>query len=260
MRRSRPFPGVCALVLVTHAITASAQSPAPPETREAENATAASVPSPAAAKPVEPITPAASPGAVRISLITDDSRVGLYAKETRKITLHDEVADSWEFVCKAPCDQRVEPNRIYRVMGDGIIPSKDFNLAPGSGRVTLQVSPASHGARVAGGIIGGVGTAFVASSVLLLLFEVAARSAANAFVASSYGAMYGGAAQTQLESTADIFEILGITFAAVGVASWITALAISLSSNTGLDPVGSTHHASTSPPSGLRLIPGGFAF
>jgi hypothetical protein len=202
----------------------------------------------------------ASPKAVEISLVTDDSRVGLYAKETRKITVQDEVVDSWEFICKAPCNLRVEPNRVYRVMGDGILPSKDFNLAPGSGRVTLRVSPSSHGARVASGVIASVGSVLVASSALVLLFEVAARSAGDAVAAgdTAGNSTYGAAAQSQFDSTADTLEIVGITLLAVGVVSWISALAVYLSSNTGLDPVGPSQHASGS--SGPRLIPGGFAF
>jgi hypothetical protein len=256
MRRLLLFRSVCALIVMPYSATAFAQSTAPAETRGTESAT----PSTTGAHPPAMLVPAAMPppppDGVAISLITDDPRVGLYAKETRKAIVHDEVVDSWEFVCKAPCDQRVDPHRIYRVMGDGIIPSKDFNLAPGSPKVTLRVSPASHGTRVAGAVLASVGSVFVATAALLFLFEATASSAADALGTSSYGV----AAQSQLESTSNYYEILGISFLAVGLAACVTSLIVVLSSNTGLDPVRSSPHARTRSLSGPRLIPGGFTF
>jgi hypothetical protein len=266
MRNPLLLRGMCVLLLMTFAAPGSAQSAAPTDTTggdEGAPAIAATSPSPPSTpKPVLSVAPAAVPGAVELSLVTDDPRIGLYAKETRRLVLHDDVGESWEFICKAPCDARVDPHRIYRVMGDGVIPSKDFNLAPGSGKVALRVSPASHGTRVAASVIAGLGAAFIASSAVVLLFEVSARSAADAFgmIGTSDVTMSAAAAQSQLESTADTFEIVAVTFLAVGLVACVTALALALSSNTGLDPVGPSARARTGRPLGPRLIPGGFAF
>jgi hypothetical protein len=207
-------------------------------------------------KSTSPAISPASTDAVEISLVTDDHRVGLYAKETRKITVHDEVADSWEFICKAPCDTHVDPHRIYRVMGDGIIPSDDFNLAAGSGKVSLRVSPAYHGTRVAAAAVASVGSVLLLSSGLLFLFDATASSAATALGTTSEGA----SAQSQLQSTANVYEIMGISFLATGVVACVTALLLTVTNRTGLEPVGPSRHASRTSPSGPRLIPGGFTF
>jgi hypothetical protein len=259
MRDSLLFRSTCALVVAMYARPGSAESTAPDEAPASANATPSSATgagSPSIPKTTSPAMSAASQDAVEISLVTEDRRVGLYAKETRKITLHDEVADSWEFVCKAPCDARVDPHRIYRVMGDGIVPSDDFNLAPGSGKVTLHVSPASHGTRVASAAVASVGSVLLLSSGVLFLFDATASSAATALGTSSEGA----SAQSQLQSTANVYEIMGISFLATGLVACVTALILTFTSHTVLEPVGPSKHARMSPPSGPRLIPGGFTF
>jgi hypothetical protein len=259
MRDSLLFRSTCALVVAMYARTGSAESTIPDEAPASANATAGSatnVGSPSIPKLTLPAMSAAPPDAVEISLVTDDRRLGLYAKETRKITLHDEVADSWEFVCKAPCDTRVDPHRIYRVMGDGIVPSDDFNLAPGSGKVTLRVNPASHGTRVAVAAVASIGSVLLLSSGVLFLFEATANSAATALGTTSEGA----SAQSQLQSTASVYEIMGISFLAIGVVACVTALVLTFTSHTGLEPVGPSQHARRTSSSGPRLIPGGFTF
>jgi hypothetical protein len=259
MRDSLLFRSTCALVIAMYGRTGSAESTAPDEAPASANATAGSATSagsPAIPKSTLPAVSAASLEAVEISLVTDDRRVALYAKETRKVTVHDEVADSWEFVCKAPCNTRVDSHRIYRVMGDGIVPSDDFNLAAGSGKVTLRVSPASHGTRVAGAAVASIGSVLLLSSGVLFLFDVTASSAATALGATSEGA----SAQSQLQSTANVYEIMGFSFLATGLVACVTALLLTLTSHTGLEPVGPSQHARLASPSGPRLIPGGLTF
>jgi hypothetical protein len=50
----------------------------------------------------------------------------------------------WVEVCATPCDQFISAGRSYRIAGDGIKASRDFELrAPAGGRERIRVGPAS---------------------------------------------------------------------------------------------------------------------
>jgi hypothetical protein len=195
---------------------------------------------------------------VEISLVTDAPGVMLYAKDPRKVTIGNEVADSWIWTCNAPCDERVDPRRTYRVMGDGIIPSIEFHLAPHAGRVALQVSPARQSSRTIAGVLAALGATSALAGVLSLLVDVAERGAAGAVPSGSMDA------QAKLLSSATSYENIGIGFLVVGAAMEVGSLVFLLTSKTGLAPAAS-HPSGAAPPrgnqtGGIRFIPGGVAF
>jgi hypothetical protein len=207
------------------------------------------------AKP-EPAKPATDADGVEISLVTDEPGVALYSKETRKVTVGNHVAESWTLACTAPCNERVDPRLTYRVMGDDIIPSVEFHLAPGAPPVTLRVTPArpNHGAvgevlAVSAGVTG-------LASVLLLLLDIAEHEAADAVGSGSADA------QAKLQGRANTYGNIGVGFLGAGVVLGVTAFFLLQSGTTDLAPIAPASAGSQArrEPSGIRLVPGGFAF
>jgi hypothetical protein len=199
---------------------------------------------------------------VEISLSTDEPGVTLYAKEPRKVTVGEQVADAWVSRCNAPCNERVDPRLTYRVMGDGILPSVEFRLAPNSGRVALQVSPAKQSSRTIGGVMVGLGAASALAGVLSVLVDVAERGAAGAVPDEMAGA------KASLFSSATTYENIGIGFITAGLVMEAGALVLLLTSKTNLTPI-APHTGAVLLPApanggsgvgGLRFVPGGFAF
>jgi hypothetical protein len=199
--------------------------------------------------------PAPTADWVTITLVSDDPHAALYAKEPRKTTIGDTVADSWSFVCLAPCGQRADPQHAYRVMGESLVPSIEFNLAPGSGSVALRVhgrqpaSPAVTGTLAVAGGISGLG------GVLMLLLDLAEHGAAD-----SLGS--GTSAKTKLDGKADTYGDVGAGMLVGGVVLGTSALVYLLTAGrTELAPVGATtEKAHAESEHGVRLIPFGIAF
>jgi hypothetical protein len=205
-----------------------------------------------AAKP-ETSTPAGGTDWVEIGLVTDEPGVALYSKETRKVTLGDQVADSWALACAAPCNERVDPRLTYRVMGDDILPSIDFHLSPGSAPVILRVTPARHNHGALGEILALSGGVTGLAGVLLLLLDIAEHEAANAVGSGSPDA------QTKLQGRANAYGEIGVGFVGAGVVLGVSAFFVLQSGTTDLAPIAAGSQARHAPP-GIRLIPGGFAF
>ncbi len=213
---------------------------------------------PAAAQqqpPLAPATPDVPPDWVEIGLVTDQPGIALYGKETRKVTLDDRVADSWAFACKAPCNERVDPRLTYRVMGDDIVPSIEFHLAPGSSPVTLRVHPAKRGSNsTLGGVFAVLGASSAFAGVLLLILDAAEHEAADAAGSASPDT------RNQLQGRADTFGDIGIGLLAAGALIGTGAVFLLQSGKTDLVPVTDAERAHAAAGSRIRLIPGGFSF
>ena len=131
---------------------------------------------PPATTPTPTPPPTASSGAdwVALTLVTDDKRAALYAKLPGQLALvGSEPSDAWEIVCSAPCGKKVDPRRMYRVIGEGLEPSNDFNLAPGAGALTLAVDPHLRSTRTVGAVLGYAGLASMAFGGVLIIAGVA---------------------------------------------------------------------------------------
>jgi hypothetical protein len=188
--------------------------------------------------------------------VTDDKRVAVYAKDPHKVALGDEVVDGWTFVCLAPCEERVDPRRAYRVMGEGLVPSVEFNLAPGSGHVAIQVRPehpASSGVTAALLSVGGVAAL---GGVLMLLADVEEHAAASSIVT------LGGDADT-LSQQGSAFGVVGGVLLGVGAGFATIALIYNLATGgkTQLAPARTAALGGAPARSeAVRMIPLGFAF
>jgi len=213
------------------------------------------VPSVAPSPVAPPLPPAPSPTKVDwvvVTLSSDDPRAGVYAKD-KKVGIGNEVVDGWSFVCQAPCGEPVDPHRTYRVMGESILPSIEFHVAPGAGQIALDVHsrhPPASGVTAAFATTAGVG---VLGGVLLLVVDLAEHGAANAIGSVAPGS------KKQVLHTANTFGDIGLGLLAGGVVFGTVTLVYAFSGgHTDLVPSGSTtKHTSGS---GIRPIPGGFAF
>jgi hypothetical protein len=263
--RTRPRVPLAAFAVTLAAICipslACAQEPPPAKDAPAPPAAAAPAPTPPpppAPPPKASAPPKGEPSSdwVDVGLVTDAPGVGLYAREPRKVVLGGDVADTWELVCEAPCDQRVDPRRTYRVMGDKIVPSIDFNLAPGSGHVSLRVVPAARQSPVGGQVLAVTAGVSGFAGILLLLLDVAEHEAAEAVGSNSPNA------RSELQGRANTYQDIGLGFLAGGVVLGVSALFVLHTGTTELTPVTSSTSASRSETkrASFRLIPGGFAF
>jgi hypothetical protein len=201
---------------------------------------------------------------VEIRLVTEAPGVALYAKESRKVTMGEEMGDGWAFACAAPCNERVDPRLTYRVMGEGIIPSIDFHLAPGAGRVSLRVRPARRNSTAPGDFVAVTGALGAFAGVLMFLLDIAEHTAANAehaaanaSGAASAGANAANAAQASLQANANTYGNIGVGLVAAGVVLGASAILLLRSGTTNLTPIASGSAAGTAT---IRLVPGGFAF
>jgi hypothetical protein len=75
----------------------------------------------------------------------------------------------WETVCRAPCEERVDPTLVYRVGGRGLVASDPFQLSSADRRVELKGRIGSKASRIGGGIVGGIGLANLMLNGLVLL-------------------------------------------------------------------------------------------
>jgi hypothetical protein len=208
------------------------------------------------AKPLSPLGSVVGADWVAVTLAADDPHVALYAKEPRKVALGDAVVDGWTFVCFAPCGDLVDPHRAYRVMGESILPSVEFNVAPGSVSIAVDVhtrrprSPTVTTTLAAAGTVSGVG------GILLLLVDLVEHGAASALGASSVKAKH------QLEGSADTFGDAGAGMLVGGILLGGAALVyIATAGKTVLAPSGTTtRSAQAGSGDGVHLIPFGFTF
>lgn len=150
------------------------------------------------------------------------------------------VDDVWEFVCYAPCDKRVDPDAVYRVLGSTIPPSDSFVL--GSEDVTLKVEAGSTRMQALAHGTGGLGLASVIASGVFFVAEGA----------------------TDSESKEDSMRLLGQVFLIGGLTLTITSIILdsigSTSVRTETTQGGDKKEAVKRGVSGVKLTPFGFVF
>jgi hypothetical protein len=79
----------------------------------------------------------------------------------------------WVTACESPCDLQLPLNNDYRIVGEGIWASNEFELEGNPGqRIILKVNPATRFARTAGFVVAGAG--LLAAVVGLYVVAIAA--------------------------------------------------------------------------------------
>lgn len=161
----------------------------PPVTRVAradDSPTAGTTTPPALPAPLPAPAPSASTDAPApssapvVELTADDGRATI---ERRAATTSPTVPlletgvismGHWEHACVAPCQARLDPRYVYRVAGDGLVPTDSFALPRGQDHVRVEAKMGSSVGRVfgvlatAGGAlaIAGGGLALAATPIL----------------------------------------------------------------------------------------------
>jgi hypothetical protein len=216
----------------------------------------ATVPAAAQTQPTPRPPPPLPTDWVELTLVSDDPHVALYSKEPRKVTVGDTVADAWSFVCAKPCKQLVDPRKKYRVMGESLVPSIEFDLAPGSGRVALDVHPRHPTLPAVTAVLATVGAVGGLGGLLMLLLDLAEHGAADALGGSE------PSAKTKLDNKADTYGDIGAGMLVGGVVVGGAALVYVLTEGkTQLAPASATTkstHATSG--DGIHFIPFGFSF
>jgi hypothetical protein len=91
-------------------------------------------------------------------------------------------ATHWQRVCVAPCDKDVEPNREYRLSGDGQVTSSTFVIDGSQSNVTVHADMGSRGKRAGAVVLLVTGTLTLAASIALLTAGlIAGKSAEDEF-------------------------------------------------------------------------------
>jgi hypothetical protein len=160
-----------ALVVLVLPLGLFASSPA--------HAEEASPPPPATAAPAAqaapPVAPAAATaeGGVVVELAADDGRAtierrvstsshsGLPILETGALAI-----GNWEHACIAPCQVKLDPRYVYRVGGDGLVPTPSFVLRGDHMRVDAKMG--SSTGRIGGIVATGAGVLAIAAGGLAL--------------------------------------------------------------------------------------------
>jgi hypothetical protein len=84
----------------------------------------------------------------------------------------------WVTACESPCDVQLPLNNDYRIVGEGIWASSEFELEGNPGqRVVVKVNPATRFARTAGIVVAGVGL----TAAIVGLYVVAVSATTNCF-------------------------------------------------------------------------------
>ncbi len=88
--------------------------------------------------------------------------------------------EPWVTACESPCDVQLPLNNDYRIVGQGIWASSEFDLEgqPGQ-RVVIKVNPATRLARTAGIVVAGVGLLAITIGVYVVAFAALAKCAGS---------------------------------------------------------------------------------
>jgi hypothetical protein len=86
----------------------------------------------------------------------------------------------WVTACESPCDVQLPLNNDYRIVGDGIWASSEFELdgQPGQ-RVVVKVAPATRASRTAGIVVAGAGLLAIIIGVYVVAIAAAASCASS---------------------------------------------------------------------------------
>lgn len=118
----------------------------------------------------------------------------------------------WQTACVAPCSVPLSAHYIYRVSGDGRVPTSSFTLPRGRDRVTVDADLGRASGRIAG-------LGFLATGVGAMVLGGAALVASPILSANEVGS--AGFRTTVLSGGVAVTSI-GAVLVAVGVTLWLT--------------------------------------
>ena len=82
----------------------------------------------------------------------------------------DTDAVKWRTACESPCESRQPRRGVYRITGDGVMPSEDFSLPSRGRHITLTVSPGSASVRAGAWAVLGIGAALCTAGGIAMAF------------------------------------------------------------------------------------------
>ncbi len=153
----------------------------------------------------------------------------------------------WETVCVMPCLQGVSTSAVYRVEGDGILPSSSFRLDPGP--VHLYAKTGSRG-----GLLGGV---------LLTMLGGGSTLMGGALLGLSTLSLQSTPSQAESAQNAKhTLFTMGLVMLGTGAVELATGIVLWSRSRTTVTDEGGKVVGGTRPPPrrGLSLTPNGLVF
>ncbi|MBX3234462.1 MAG: hypothetical protein KIT84_09365 [Labilithrix sp.] len=143
-------------------------------------------------------------------------------------------SSAWTQACTSPCDEELPIGDTYRIAGNNVAQSKEFNLGASAGAtVTIAVDPPSMGGIVMGGLIagGGVLTGYVGLLLAAVSFDERGKDKdallTGGLIAMGVGAVatVGGLILCLTSATTDIHQTTtaGPKDAALREPTWRTA-------------------------------------
>jgi len=103
-------------------------------------------------------TPAASPATPAAPMVGPRARV--HISSPKQVILYRRAAGTLGFAqaCTSPCDEDLPTGDTYRLAGNGVSQTKEFQLpASTNGRVDIVLDPPSVGGMIGGGLLAGTG-------------------------------------------------------------------------------------------------------
>jgi hypothetical protein len=99
----------------------------------------------------------------------------------------------WVTACESPCDVQLPLNNDYRIVGEGIWASSEFELdgSPGQ-RVVVKVNPATRFARTAGIVVAGAGLLAAVVGIYIVAVSAATNCATSTNLGSGGGCSTSG--------------------------------------------------------------------
>lgn len=165
-------------------------------------------------------------------------------------------AEGYQVVCVAPCLAHLDPSATYKISGDGVVPSKHFQLQPGES--ALNADTGSSGARRWGWTSAATGSSFmVAGGVMLALgFAFAPNASDSKFAGPSGRSLY----ESQDRMSGIYTGIGGGMLAFGGVLTVLGVVLVATNGTTITTSSGREIGSASTTRSGLRFGPEGIVF
>ncbi len=179
------------------------------------------------------------PSGVRTTVHSNDPRA-LVQQKTGNVELtlmgddglEQGTGEIWTTVCSAPCRRALDPRGTFRVAGDGITPSDDFQLAERDA-VDLDVHAGSQARRSGGWIATAGGAALaVGGAAMLLGSSLMAPPTTGPFAQPFFAAQ-----NVQQARTAATLQTAGLVGLVLGGASLLLGIALVGTSGTTVTAV-----------------------
>ena len=123
----------------------------------------------------------------------------------------------WEDVCVAPCDRAVDGRGVYRVDGEGLMPSGSFRLP--AGNVDLRARTGSKGGWVGGLLLTSLGAGFTLAGAMTAGFSTIPVDSTS------------GNVESQRSARAFLLDF-GLVALGIGVVSVVTGVALLVGNTT----------------------------